>query len=70
MENNIVVMETRTGDIASLFNEANNGEGGKTYTDSELHELLGFVESMDNATTANDRECDLPALQNEKMPKW
>ena len=55
--NIVVAQDTNAGDIASLFHEASNGDGNKTYTDSELHELLGFVESMDNVTTANDREC-------------
>lgn len=63
MEPDIVVTETNAGDIASLFNEANTGDGNKTYTDSELHELLGFVESMDNATTASDCEYTRKAAQ-------
>lgn len=56
----IIVTETNTGDIANLFNEVNTGDGNKTYTDSELHELLDFVEGMDNATTADDCESCSP----------
>ena len=64
---NIVVTETNTGDIANLFRQTNN-EGNTTYTDTELHELLGFVENMDNATTAND--CESPCfLLSGSAPK-
>ena len=65
----IVVTETSTGDIANLFKQTNN-DGNTTYTDSELHELLGFVENMNNATTADD--CESPCfllLLSESAPK-
>jgi|TARA_B100001142_G_scaffold308768_1_gene340597 hypothetical protein len=39
-------------DLATLFD---TDDGNNTYTDSELHQLLGFVESTSNATSAADR---------------
>ena len=42
-----------SSDLAHLFDT--NGNGNNTYTDSELHELLGFVETMENAATPDER---------------
>ncbi len=44
-------------DLASLFD---TNDGGNTFTDSELHELLGIVESTSYAATASDRESLTP----------
>ena len=40
------------GDLATLFD---TNDGNNTYTDSELHQLLGIVEATSNATSAADR---------------
>jgi hypothetical protein len=41
-----------TGGLAPLFDDAGKD---RTYTDTELHDLLSFMETMDNATTADER---------------
>ena len=51
------VTETEAGDLANVFNTT--ADGNNTYTDSELVELLGFVENMDNAVMGDDRACPL-----------
>jgi|EP00982_Pelagococcus_subviridis_P015164 hypothetical protein len=53
---NIRVMPDES-DLASLFD---TNDGGNTFTDSELHELLGIVESTSYAATASDRESLTP----------
>ena len=45
-------MDDHPGGLAPLFDDAGKD---RTYTDTELHDLLSFMETMDNATTADER---------------
>jgi len=56
------------GGLAPLFDDAGKD---RTYTDTELQELLSFVENMDNATSADERARPpvLPVPVPEKYPR-